>query len=113
MPWDLASRIADDYRYFEGVETITHEPKNPPGPSTITAKGHKGAATKERLSLFGGTLSLEDVTCVIEVWEYAQPVNNGDHLVFADGSRYAVLDRFYSPRTSRYECACQEVRGSL
>lgn len=113
MPFDLQTAIAGHHSFFHGRVALTHRPKNPPGPDASTGVyGLRGAVTKERLAQFG-TVSAENVTCIWEVWGTTAAVNNGDHLVDPDGVLYCVIDRFYSKLTSRYECACQQIKGTL
>ena len=108
MAFDLKTAIASHNTFFSGRTALTHRPRNPPGIDNTAAIGHRSAVTKERLSLFGGTIGLENVTCIWEVWGYTQPVNNGDSL-FEGATEFIVLDRFFCNQTSRYECACQQV----
>lgn len=116
MPFDLKTAIATHHSFFHGRIAITHRPKNPPGVDNPNCFGLIGAVDKARLSLFGGTLSLEDLSCIIEVWGTgltAGMVNNGDELIVADGTRYTILGRFWCDRTTRFECACLEITGDL
>lgn len=112
MPADLKTMIAGHHSFFHGTETITHRPMNPPGPDQVPANGHKGAATQERMALFGISVAPEDVVCVWEVWGLTTIVNVGDELITAAGLRYKVLGRLDSHMTTRQECACLLITGN-
>jgi hypothetical protein len=112
MPFDLKSKIADHHKFFSGRSIFILKRRNPPG-EAIECYGHRGRLDKARMTLFGGTIGLEQIDAVIEIWqegfEETFEVNNGDELIDADGTRYLVLGRFYCDRTSRFECACQKL----
>lgn len=111
VPYDLRSRLANVNRYFPGRRAIVHRPKNPTA-ADVECYGHRGAIDKARLSLYGGTLSIEDLSCTWEVWGYTRAVNNGDELIDVEtGKGYVVMGRFFSEMTSRYECVCQEIEA--
>lgn len=108
MAFDLKAAIAGHSAFFHVTDTVTVTPRNPSGSGMEGLRGHKGAADQERLAMISGTLGLEQVSAIWEVWNAPAVIKVGYILTDSVGKEFLIQAVRYDNATSRWELATSE-----
>jgi hypothetical protein len=107
----LADDIANDYTYFDGLETVTFTPRNPTGAAVPNVKGLRRVQEQTSIAATSGAMPSEPIDVVFHLWTAtlggAVP-KNGDSLTDSLGTVWTILDLQKTTLGTRYRAACRK-----
>lgn len=102
----LASSIAGDYAYFDGIETVLHTARDT---GTVTTSIPALKSSPQRGSVFSSDpVAIDPDTTMFSLWSTTLTVSPGDRITQSDGTFWIVENAAHSTMATRWRCMCRK-----